>query len=347
VARAICFRARVEKLVMIQKQQSSIQKMNIIVNSFIPVTLNTIRENSNIGCDMFLERNDKHNTYYVLYGDRKAIIKANNIEQLKKRGIDTLFIRKKDQTNYFRYIEANITGFINDERISAKVKAQTIYNVAKVIAMDLFESRHISNEVKRSKNWALHTVEFLLRKREASSMMLHMISHNYSTFTHSVDVAVLGLLFSKYLGFYDEEIHDLVVGLLLHDIGKTKINKKIINKTDALTDMEYASMRKHVEEGVKMLNETGGLTTESLYPVALHHEREDGMGYPKGLKGGDIHKYGKIARIIDVYNALTTQRSYSMAKSPFSALEIMGRKMGEGFDKNYFREYVLFLGKTG
>ncbi|MCF6149210.1 MAG: HD domain-containing protein [Candidatus Kuenenia sp.] len=330
---------------MLQKEQSVIQKVNKISNGFIPVMLNSIQENSSLGCNMFLKRNMKYDTGYVLYVDRKSIIKSSNLEQLKKRGIDTLFIHKNDHINYLKHIESNMAKFINDERISVNDKVHTIYNIAKVIAMDMFDSPYIVNEVKRSKNWVIDTVEFILKKREASAVMLNMISHTYCTFTHSVDVAVLGMLFSKHLGFRKEEINDLVVGLLLHDIGKTKINKEIINKTGMLTDTEYLTMREHVKEGVKILEEAGGLTPESLYPVVLHHEREDGMGYPKGLKGSDIHRYGKIASIIDVYNALTTYRPYSSAKSPFAALQIMSKKMLEGFDKNYFRQYVLFLGK--
>ena len=103
----------------------------------------------------------------------------------------------------------------------------------------------------------------------------------------------------------------------------------------------------HVELGADILKQTGGVDSASFFPIMQHHEKHNGKGYPNGLKGDAIHKYGKIAGIIDVYDALTTQRSYSDARKPFAALKIMNEEMKGSFDEKYFKDFILFLGSGG
>ena len=109
-------------------------------------------------------------------------------------------------------------------------------------------------------------------------------------------------------------------GILLHDIGKTRISTDILNKKGKLTKEEFEEIKKHPEMGVEILKETGSAFTEEYFITLQHHENYDGTGYPHGLKGDEILRCGKIARIIDVYGALTTNRPYAVAIRPFAAL---------------------------
>ncbi|MFN3531411.1 MAG: HD-GYP domain-containing protein [Candidatus Brocadia sp.] len=213
--------------------------------------------------------------------------------------------------------------------------------------MDVFEDPRSGEHVERSKGWVSNAVEFILTNKASLPNMMSMISYDYYTYTHSVNVAVLGLLFSKYLNIEYEEMHALGTGLLLHDIGKTQIESEIINKKERLNDKEFARIKMHVELGTDILRQIGGIDSISFFPVMQHHEKGNGKGYPKGLKGDEIHKYGKIASIIDVYDALTTRRSYADARKPFSALKIMKEETGGSFDEKFFREFILFLGSQG
>jgi len=267
---------------------------------YIPVTLNAIRADTIVGCDLYLQNCINKGIRYVLYC-----------------------------------------------RVNIKEKAQIVYDVAKNIVVDLFEDPRSGEQVERSKDWVSNTIDFIIKSKDSFSGMMSMISYDYYTYTHSVNVAVLGLLFAKYLGFDGSEMQSFGTGMLLHDVGKTQIDPDIINKKERLNDEEFAKVKMHVDLGADIIKQTGCVDSASFIPIMQHHERHNGKGYPNGLRGDAIHKYGKIAGIIDTYDALTTKRSYADAKKPFSALKIMYDEMKGGFDEKYFKDFILFLGSGG
>ena len=123
----------------------------------------------------------------------------------------------------------------------------------------------------------------------------------------------------------------------------SKIDPAIINKPGKLTDQEMTIIRSHPYQGYKILKETNQLTEECMFIVMQHHEREDGTGYPRGLKGADIHTYGRICCIADVYDALTAVRSYKQQLTTFDALKLMKEQLMNHFHKELFEKFVLLF----
>src|SRR3990172_3549344 len=314
---------------------------------YIPVTLNAIRVDTIVGCDLYLQNHINEEIRYVLYCSGKNVIKSDKIEELQEHQIKSLFIRKEDQKVYLKYVETSLKNIINDDRVDIKEKAHIVYDVAKNIMNDVFEDPRSGEQVERSKSWVSNTIDFIIKSKGSFSSMMSMISYDYYTYTHSVNVSVLGLLFAKYSGFDGDEMQVFGTGLLLHDVGKTQIDPQIINKKERLNDEEFARIKMHVDLGADILKQTGGVDSTSFFPIMQHHEKYNGKGYPNGLKDDEIHKYGKIAGIIDVYDALTTRRSYSDARKPFEALKIMNEEMKGSFDEKYFKDFILFLGSGG
>lgn len=210
---------------------------------------------------------------------------------------------------------------------------------------DVFNSPRSGTYVERVKNWVSNTIDMIIREK-GTSVMINILSFDYYTYTHSVNVAVLGLLFSRYLNLNCEDMNALGVGLLLHDVGKTQVSSQIINKKGKLTDAEFREVKMHVEFGTEILLHVGGIENVAFFPVMQHHEKMNGRGYPKGLQGSAIHKFGKIAAIIDVYDALTTKRPYSDARNPFGALKIIRDEMRGSFDDELFTDFILFLNQA-
>jgi len=314
---------------------------------YIPVTLNAIRVDTIVGCDLYLQNHINEEIRYVLYCSGTSVVKSDKIENLQKHQVKNLFIRKEDKKIYLKYVESSLKHIVNDSRVDIKEKAYIVYDVAKNIMEDVFEDPRSGEQVERSKIWVSNTIDFIVRSKGSFSGMMSMISYDYYTYTHSVNVSVLGLLFAKYLGLDGGEMQVFGTGLLLHDVGKTQIDPAIINKKERLNDEEFARIKMHVDLGADILKQTGGIDSTSFFPIMQHHEKYNGKGYPNGLKGEAIHKYGRIAGIIDVYDALTTQRSYSDARKPFAALKIMNEEMKESFDEKYFKDFILFLGSGG
>lgn len=315
------------------------------MDGYIPITTNVIRTGIVLGFDLYLQvclNDGKVN--YVLYCRENSIVEPEKIAELFTRSINRLYIKKEDQKKFLEYTESGLKKIINDNAISCKVKSQIVYDVAKNVMVDVFKDPRSGKNIERSKNWISNIVEFIIKDKSSSINLVEILSYDYYTYTHSVNVSILGLAFARHLKFRNEELTVLGIGLLLHDVGKTMINVGIINKNGRLDDHEYLEIRKHVEQGIEILTKTGGIAEESYFPIMQHHERSDGKGYPRGLKNEEIHTYGKIAKIIDVYDAITTRRSYSDARKPFLALKIMKEEMAGSFDENLFREFILFLG---
>lgn len=145
-------------------------------------------------------------------------------------------------------------------------------------------------------------------------------------YTHSMNVAMLSMLIGKWLKYEDKKLQALVQAALLHDIGKIKVPLEILNKPGKLTDAEYEEMKKHSEYGYRMLEEKGNISMDICLAVLMHHEREDGSGYPIGAKSNRIHDFAKIIAVADIYDAMTSERVYKERESPFEVFELMEEK---------------------
>lgn len=153
--------------------------------------------------------------------------------------------------------------------------------------------------------------------------MFRLKNRDQTTYLHSLAVSTLLICFGRHLGFDEPAVHELALGGLLHDIGKTKIPMEILNKTGRLTPDEMDLVRAHPQQGYEILLKIKGVPDAALDICLYHHERYDGKGYPRGLSGEEIPLTARIAAICDVYDAMTTVRSYKRAWSPRETLEMM------------------------
>jgi HD-GYP domain-containing protein (c-di-GMP phosphodiesterase class II) len=123
------------------------------------------------------------------------------------------------------------------------------------------------------------------------------------------------------------DMQRLGVGFFLHDLGKCKLPLEILNKPGALTPEERQVVNRHPEDGSTLLRESGYATEEAEIIILQHHERDNGTGYPNGLKGSEIHPYARICRLADVYDALTSERPYHKKRTTFEALKMIKEEM--------------------
>ena len=141
---------------------------------------------------------------------------------------------------------------------------------------------------------------------------------------HALNVGILAGIMAQWVGYRHAQVGELLMSGLLSEIGKMKISKAILNKTGKLDPEEFAEVQKHVVYGYAMLKES---PLQNLKPVLLgvlhHHERCDGSGYPSKLKGDKISDFGKIIAILDIYDAMATNRSYAKRNSPFDIIKVL------------------------
>lgn len=164
------------------------------------------------------------------------------------------------------------------------------------------------------------------------------------TFEHSVSVSVLLATFAKHLGMSKDEVVEMGIGGLLHDIGKTKTPIKVLNKPAKLTNSEFATMRKHVTYSEQILSLVPGLSDIALKVAVEHHERFDGSGYPKKKKGDEISMYGQMAAIVDVYDAITADRCYHKGMAPNAAMKKLNQWGGGHFNPELVQSFIHCVG---
>ena len=161
-------------------------------------------------------------------------------------------------------------------------------------------------------------------------------------FNHSVNVAIIGNLIGKWFDLGKEDIKILTLGGLVHDIGKVKIDKKILDKPEKLTEEEFEEVKKHPSYSHKILTEMGYNEEKLLRAVTLHHEREDGTGYPLGIKSKNIPIHSKIIAIADIFDAMTSNRVYDKKMNIFKVMEKFQK---ETFGKLDYKMVTLFIKK--
>ncbi|MGB9804909.1 HD-GYP domain-containing protein, partial [Desulfofundulus sp.] len=154
--------------------------------------------------------------------------------------------------------------------------------------------------------------------------LTEICSADMYTYAHSVDVCVLALTVGVKFGYEKKDLLRLGIGGLLHDLGKSKVPPEILNKPGKLTPEEFREIKKHPAYGYKIILESQDrIDPRSAAVILNHHERYDGTGYPRGLKGDEIDEMSAICSVADVYNAITTDRVYRKAHPPHEAYEMI------------------------
>ena len=148
------------------------------------------------------------------------------------------------------------------------------------------------------------------------------------------------------LGLYDEEIDELNTVGMLHDIGKIAIEEKILNQPGSLTNEEWEEIKRHPEIGYRILSTVNDMSSMAEYVLA-HHERWDGTGYPKGLKGEEIPVQARILALADAYDAMTSYRSYKNTLTEEEAMEELQKNSGTQFDPKLVSIFIKKVAKVG
>ncbi len=252
--------------------------------------------------------------------------------------------RQQEKQKKINIVTAEIREIVNDTKMAPQTKAEAVHWQSVDMMSNLFHNPSAEN-IAEVKQGVGGIVDLILKDNDTEHYLLRLNSHDYDTYIHSVNVGMLSLSLAKaVLTKKDKhDMHALGAGFFLHDIGKVNIQEAIIQKPGKLTEEEWAVMRKHPSMGFKLLHDARQISEESRLIVLQHHERDNGTGYPKRMKGNEIHVYGRICSIADVFDALASKRPYKQMLKPFEALKIMKEQMLDHFQKEIFEKFVLLL----
>lgn len=225
---------------------------------------------------------------------------------------------------------------------NAKLLLTEAKGLIRKVLSETFEGKAI--EVEPFATLADNMIESVMGHSDALKCVSALRSKDAYLLEHSVNVAVLLVTFGRYLNFDRAMLKLLAIGGILHDIGKVKVDDAVLNKPGKLTPEEFEHMKLHQVYAMPIMAEADGIDQISKDVCLMHHEKLDGNGYPRGLKGNEIPLHGRMSCIVDIYDALTATRCYKEAMSPAAAFKILLSLTPFHLDESLVYEFIRCIG---
>ena len=312
---------------------------------------------------MHIEKLDRSWLSTPFFRHKITITSPEQIVQLKACGVQTLIV-KVDTVE----VEAVPEPAAEPERTETPVEpvakaeipapqpvpfdeelpvAREVYLAAKTVIQAAMNDIRLGRaiNVEAVQQVVSDMTDSVFRNPDALPSLSRLKRFDEYTFYHSVNTSLLAMSLGRSLGFDREAIHLAGVGTLLHDVGKMKIPLEILNKPGRFEAHEMEIMKQHVLRGVEVLSSTTGLGNSYVQPALEHHERVNGGGYPHQRAKQDISQFGLITAVVDIYDAMTSDRVYHKGKPPHEILQLLYRLSLEGhLDSTLVQRFIQVVG---
>ena len=225
-------------------------------------------------------------------------------------------------------------------------KAALAYDTAAAVLQDVLEQFQQGRglDTPRLKVAAGPLIDSILRNQDTMAWLVCLRKRETSGTQRSIGSAVWAVILGRHLGFERPGLETLALGGMLLDLGNAKLPPDVLAKPGPLDDVERVIVKKHVAVGLDLVKNALGLNADVLAMIQHHHERHDGSGYPKGFQGADVPVFGRIAGLIDCFDAMTTKRPYAPAKSAYDAVRELNALSGLGFQRELVEQFVQAVG---
>lgn len=277
---------------------------------------------------------------YVYIDTNKGEDAAQYIQEARElKSNDRLEKCLVDNTKLVDYVDTKTT---TEEMPVARMAVDEASN--RVVSLMESVKAGKSVDVRQVKGVVEPILESIIRNPEALMWLTQMRHKDSYTYSHSVDNCALAIAFGRHMGLPKDDLNTLAMGLLVMDIGKMKVPAEVLNKTEPLSEAEFKLVREHVNHSVEILGKSEGINIDIVNIALTHHERFDGSGYPNGLVGVQTPVYGRIAGIIDCYDAMTSKRPYGDPVSPYTALQEIYNWRNKYFQEELVEQFLQCLG---
>ena len=316
-----------------------------IHENYRPINLKLLGSSGADYFDIYHKTSSLRSVLYLKLAD--SILEQNDkVKQHLKSG-DTkgeFFVREEDLFRYQLQATQTLREIARDSTIPFQEKSQIVYDVSKSIMKEFFE-HNASKEILRSSEEVMEIMQECFKNSKSEFFSITQVTHkDYSTYTHSVNVGLYCMTYGVKVGLSSGDIRELGLGGILHDVGKSKISPAILDKNGFLTDEEFEEAKKHAPYGGELLFDMNCYGQNVVDMANQHHEKFKGGGYPEELAGEEISYFSRICKVMDVYDALTSRRTYRNLANPFDTLSLMKRNMTDEFDPAILDSFIKFMG---
>lgn len=296
-------------------------------------------DNSITDFDLYLEVGGT----LVLYASSPYRWLREELQRLLVDGHSSFYYSNADQTKVVAYQAISMIPKI-DENLPPQQRVVAITDAAAELTRILHKYPLTEASLAKGQEISAALVRCVEIDPTCISALGQLASHDQYTLYHSARVAAYALAIAMQLSARDDQmLQELALGCILHDIGKSRVDINIINKTGPLTDAEWKEMKKHPEHGFAII-EPSIVTAVPREVILHHHERTDGSGYPHSLTGSEMLEEVKIAAFADIFDALTSNRPYHVGRTRFEALEYMKQRLLDKVSRDAFRAMVDIFG---
>lgn len=309
----------------------------VINHHFLPIQWDLLKKGEPVPFDIYIKRfND-----FVIIIEAGTLLDDILYEKLSQHL--HIYISKNDSDKLQEY-SVDLSDLSEQEKTSVSTdlekKLFSAYSTVSDLMESIFESRNETLPLDAITQCVYEIVDIFRSDENLLPLILKIFPHEYLTHHHSINVAYLAAVIGKVVRMNNQELFNLIFAALLHDIGKLRIENTILEKRSFLEDDEFESVKLHAELGYEILKQNGIDNQTVLKGVRHHHERLDGSGYPDALKGKVIPKSARIIAVCDVFDALTTNRTFRINYTSFEALLLMKREMHTQLDEKFVDMFI-------
>jgi HD-GYP domain-containing protein (c-di-GMP phosphodiesterase class II) len=320
---------------------SSVADIEVEDGALMAIGVETLRTSGVVPFDLYLH--GETSLRPILYRHKDLPVGDDDLKRLLERGVRTLYILQGESASYREYLRQTLLA---NAEIPPVQRYQVLREATRSVLTEALHKGDHEMAVRVTGDLSDGLVQTVCNSQTVLNDLLRVMSHDYSVFTHAVNVATHCLLLARQIGISGkQELLQIGQGALLHDIGLQGVPRHIIDKPEKLSERERRIVQEHPARGFQELCQRPELTWPQLLIVYSHHERCDGRGYPVGLVRSEIHEYARICAIADVYEALCRDRPYRRASRRNDVLEYLDRQAGRAFDEEMTRCWIAAVGK--
>lgn len=287
---------------------------------YLPVVLESIKPESFPQIALFLKQGNR----FVLYKDKEVDLSRSALSSLRESGVSHVFVRAADFDILHAYFEENLESIFRGDSISLAGKNLVLCSTMVNYISEVYQSPHLATPFHNCRKLLKRFHLRIADRQELLALLESAAQSGVYLFTHCAQMAILAMtMHQKLFNAGHDELVEVGLGAMLHDIGMLNVSHNIVSKCDTLDSNEYYRVKQHVKDGHRIAMERGITETVALDIILRHHERFDGRGYPGGLSHYEIPQCAQVAGICDVFSALTNNRPYREASTIPEALDTM------------------------
>ncbi len=315
----------------------------MFVTDLIAISVSTLSPTAAIGADLYCRVDDTDRAQ--LFRGAEYPMKSEDLNRLKLRGVHQLFIARESRAQYQDYLREIAAGG-GDASVNNSQRSTALNEVVLDVLETSFRGKNTDKTVAAAAQMSSIAASLVTREDFAAGDLFRVLHHDYATFTHSANVAYYAGILATELGYSNGEVELIIAGGLLHDLGKLEIPDAILTKPGRLDEAEFLAIKRHPLTGFRQVANRNDLTYPQLMMIYQHHERLDGGGYPVGCTADEIHPWAKLCAVVDIYEAITSQRPYRTPMTRMQAIELLQRESRTALDPEMVQCWISIIQNT-